>query len=561
MKTISQLMGALYFISFSFISAQDNQQLIVQFDENAEMSRVISNNRSYKKMRAKLLPIKQLSSTLNIWLLELQTSENIGEKNSRDMEKLVIEVNQYRGVKAVQYNQPVVLRAIPNDSLYSKQWQYQNNGHEQGVIDADIDAPEAWEITTGGKTAMGDEIVIAVIDGGIDLQHPDLKDNIWVNRDEIPNNHIDDDGNGYVDDIYGWNFNKNNNSVDNNGLGHWHGSPVSGIIGASGNNKIGVSGMNWSVKIMHLVANTTIADVISAYDYILNMRVRYNRTNGEEGAFIVATNTSLGINRGTPNDAPLWCAMYNALGSAGVLNVASTANDNIDVDIEGDLPTTCTSDYLISVTNTTATDNKEEFAAYGLKNIDLGAPGSGIFTIANQSTYDYFQGTSAAAPHVAGAVGLLYSANLPDFMQEVEQRPEETALLVKKCILRGTDTVQSLQNKSVTGGRLNLYAGLVELLRHYNVEPVPTKDNDEIKINAFYPNPTNNIVYLDFTVVESATNLTVEVFDALGRKTKQKEFGKINTGEHQIVLSMEDMAKGMYFIKINQTKAVKLLVY
>jgi len=180
---------------------------------------------------------------------------------------------------------------------------------------------------------------------------------------------------------------------------------------------------------MNIVANQTVADVIAAYDYVLTMRKRYNESNGERGAFVVATNASLGINNGKPSDHPLWCAMYNALGEAGVLSVGATANRTVDVDVRGDLPTTCTSNFLISVTNTNRQDELDG-AAYGKKHIDLSAPGSGAFTLNNYGDYSQFGGTSAAAPHVAGAIALLYSAPALAFMDAVHQNPSATALLV-----------------------------------------------------------------------------------------------------------------------------------
>jgi len=290
----------------TFCQAQPHQ-FILQLDEDITIqhlksSQTISPFTSYQ----------QLSKSLNIWL-----------------------------IKTAQFNEAVEQRNIPNDTWFADQWQYNNKGEAQGKMDADIDALKAWDFTTGGKTAFDDEIVVAVIDGGIDLNHPDLINNLWTNNQEIPNNQIDDDQNGYVDDYYGWNFNETIADIGNAGYGHWHGTPVTGIIGAEGNNYEGVCGVNWKAKIMNLVANQTVADVIAAYDYVLNMRKHYNETNGQEGAFVVATNASLGINEGKPSDHPLWCAIYDALGEEGILNVAATANQAINVDERGDLiPTT-----------------------------------------------------------------------------------------------------------------------------------------------------------------------------------------------------------------------------
>jgi hypothetical protein len=144
--------------------------------------------------------------------------------------------------------------------------------------------------------------------------HSDLTDNLWKNHKEIPGNGIDDDGNGYVDDYEGWNAVSQNGNVYSSGS---HGLNVAGIIGARGNNEMGVSGMNWDIKIMQIRLSQVREDnVLRAYEYALSHRKRYNESGGIEGAFVVATNSSWGIDRGRPEDAPLWCAFYDSLGNA-----------------------------------------------------------------------------------------------------------------------------------------------------------------------------------------------------------------------------------------------------
>lgn len=384
-----------------------------------------------------------VSDYMNIWLYSF--NEDAIDKN-----ELIRFLNRTPGVVVSQANHIIESRLVPNDPFFGQQWHHVQSG------DHDIDTDLAWETTTGGLTATGDEIVVCVVEpNGAKWDHPDLIDNHWVNINEIPNNGIDDDANGYVDDYDGWVVANNN---DNLSTGN-HGTQVSSMIGSRGNNSTGVTGVNWNVKLMQVqIANVSEAGVIAAYNYPLKMRKLYNQTNGAKGAFVVATNSSWGTDGGQPSSAPLWCNMYDSLGTYGVISVASTANNNVNVDVVGDLPTACPSDYLISVT---ATDNNDQrtFSGYGITTIDLGAPGDAVY-LAGASNYGNATGTSFASPCVAGAVGLLYSAPCTSLMQIAYASPSQAALNIVQYILDGVDPVASLATKLVTGGRMNVKTSL-----------------------------------------------------------------------------------------------------
>lgn len=444
--------------SFSSSNAKDNSayfsgELIIQLFDDSRPE-LLSNDFQTLKLRSKRL----LSKRLNIWLYEYDI---LAAKSTGD-ETLLASVSNHSEVAIAQFNHKVSLRStFPDDTDFGVQWGLHNIAQSGGIVHADIDAAEAWDIVTGDTTVSGDEIVIAVIDNGFQLDHPDL--NFWKNTLEIPNNGIDDDNNGYIDDYDGWNAYQSNGAISIRN----HGTHVSGICAARGNNGIGVSGVNWNVKVMPITGQSSSeATVVEAYGYVFEMRSRYNETGGAEGAFVVSTNSSFGIDFADPNNFPIWCSMYDAMGSIGIISVAATANRNIDIDAVGDMPTACGSDFLLSVTNTTNSDTKY-IAAYGATTIDLGAPGTAIYSTLPTNSYGYLTGTSMATPLVAGAVALMYSGACSSFMNKYKNDPVTYALLVRQAILDGTDPISALNGITVTGGRLNIFNSLNEMQQNF----------------------------------------------------------------------------------------------
>ncbi len=356
-------------------------------------------------------------------------------------------------IEAAQFNHTVQNReTLPNDPQLGQQWHHVENG------DHDIDSDLAWDITTGGAAADGSRIVVAVLEGGgANYNHVDLIDNHWVNEAEIPNNGVDDDENGFVDDYNGWNSGSNNDAIAAGG----HGTSVSGMIGAVGDNGIGGAGVNWDVDIMQvdMGGGLTESNVIAAYNYPFEMRAIFNESGGERGAFVVATNASWGIDLANPANYPVWCAYYDDLGEQGILNCGATANAQYNIDTQGDMPTGCSSPYMVAVTATNDNDVRT-FSGYGATTIDLGAPGENVFLSSGTSGYGNTSGTSFASPCVAGAIALVYSAPCPDLMGLALNNPQAAADLVRGYILDGTDEVSNLIGETVTGGRLNVYNAL-----------------------------------------------------------------------------------------------------
>lgn len=394
--------------------------------------------------------ISCLSKNMNIWLVQ-STAQNV-----------LVTLKACEAVKVVQYNHgQVVLRAlIPNDSLFNLQW----NLHNTGTPSADISAPQAWQLNHNNLTQTGDSIVIAVIDGGLgagfDIHHPDI--NFFVNHHEIPNNGIDDDGNGYIDDYYGWNVFGNNGNVYN--TSETHSTHVSGIAAAKGNNNIGIAGVCWGAKVLAVNgAAEDEAHVVMAYDYVIEMRKLYNQTAGAKGAFIVSTNSSFGVGSygANPDSFPIWCAMYDTLGSYGILSAVAVPDAAVNVDQVGDVPSGCPSNYLITVTSTTRTDGLNTQAAYGPTTVDIGAPGTGVMSCFPDSSYGYDNGTSMSSPHLAGAAAALFANACPALMQAYYARPDTIALLIRQYLFQSVDPLNSLLNITTTNGRLNLYHAMI----------------------------------------------------------------------------------------------------
>ena len=400
-----------------------------------------------------ILPKRLLSKRLNIWLFEISDSK---EPRADKMRRLTTN----KDVRIIQNNHTnIVMReAIPDDPYYTSQW-----------APAIMSLPQAWEeFTTGGVTATGDTIVVAVIDSGTDWTHEDL--NCWVNTHEIPNNHIDDDGNGYIDDYHGWNAYNHNGYVGSSN----HGTHVSGIIGAVGDNGKGVCGVNWNVQILPISGSSGEESVVvEAYSYVLEMRARYNETDGEEGAFIVATNSSFGVDYGNPDDYPIWCSMYDEMGNVGILSCGAGPNMNVNVDMVGDVPSTCPGDYLIGITNTTADDVKYGSAGYGINNIDIGAPGTAIYSTTPNNNYGNMTGTSMATPQVTGTIALMYAALPEEMMQNCKSDPAAFSLTMKYHLLNGADHLPSLDNLVAEGRRLNAY-GAIESMLYDSIVITPT---------------------------------------------------------------------------------------
>ncbi|MEM9991535.1 MAG: S8 family peptidase [Bacteroidota bacterium] len=520
----------LLFCSMSVLSLAQ-ETFIVQLEEKVELRDFLKSQAAYDLKLERIL-----FSAINLY--EFSASSKVR----------AAQLVQHPMVQEMQFNTFIEERTtLPNDPDFAKQWALQR-----------IDAPSAWDITTGGETINGDRIVVAILETGFEIEHPDLRDNIWQNPYEIPDNGIDDDQNGFVDDVNGWNFRGNtnfdpNHAISTDTLGQntfdrgAHGQQVTGIVGGGGDTGQGGVGINWQIDMMPLQYRS-VADIFAAYGYVYEMRRRYNMTNGRAGAFVVVTNASWGLTGIVPCAIEsAWNDCYEKLGEVGILTAAGVKNLSIDIDLEGDTPSGCPSDYLISVMNTDEADQKASDSAFGRTTVDIAAPGKSIFTTSVFDTYTGgFQGSSAATPHVSGAVALLYSMVCEELATEALSDPSATALQIKKAILDGADRVSALQDLNMTAGRLNLFKSMLEIQQQ--CDPMP---GEQLKIHSLAPNPVDaelNVIY----EADGLSEVEFRVYDVLGRLLQVVERMPCCQQVNAVRLQVATYPAGTYFLELVQ---------
>ena len=485
-----------------------------------------------------------LAKEWNIFLLQVN-------ENQDNSEQILSAARRAPSIHSAQWNYKVQERALePNDSEW---WR-------QGDMTF-IHAPDVWETSTGGLTPNGDTIVVAVLEKGALLTHPDLAPNRYWNWQDAPVNGtkdgIDNDGNGFVDDFGGYNPQTGSDDLGTKGF---HGTAVCGIIGARGNNSQGVTGVNWFVKLLNISGMDFESEIIQGYEYVGNMRRIYNQTNGAKGAFIVATNASFGFDFERAVDHPIWCAVYDSLGKVGVLNVGATINSNVDVDTQGDMPTTCPSEYLIAVTNVTKSGTKVQGAGYGNVSIDLGAPGSDTYSTYNSGgqgndipSYNAIGGCSAAAPHVTGGIALLYSLGCEPFTSDAITNPVACARRVRDVILNNVEPNGTLTGITTTGGHLDLgnaLDGVRKICDGATVGPLQLLDvrilQEGSRVRVYYQTP-------------NFQPYTFRVFNMLGQQLFEDQWTPQQFSEsyYDFDFDTANLPKGVYVFSIGRGNAIK----
>lgn len=325
-----------------------------------------------------------------------QQSDNISVDNAI----AALETSSF--VEFAEPNYIVQPSVIPNDPRFSELWGMNNTGQTGGTADADIDAVEGWDISTGS-----DSILVAVIDTGVDWDHEDLAANIWTNPNEIPNNGVDDDSNGYIDDVRGWDFVDDDNDPDEGG-GTFHGTHVAGTVGAVGNNGIGVTGGAWNVTIMPVrflgPSGGTTADAILSVNYSVDNGAIISNNSWGGGGFSNALRSA--IDSGRQNDQ---------------IFAAAAGNSNVDNDASPFYPSSYDLDNIVSVAASDDNDAPAGFTQWGATSVDIAAPGVAILSTMPNDTYGLLDGTSMATPLTSGALAVIRSKAPNANYQEIIQ--------------------------------------------------------------------------------------------------------------------------------------------
>ena len=351
----------------------------------------------------------------------------------------------------------------------------------QAVPGIDIGLADAWRLYDGGSR----DVVVALVDTGIDYTHEDLVGRIWTNTDEIPGNGIDDDGNGYVDDVYGWNFYSGTNDVYV-GTEDAHGTHGAGTIAANAGNGVGIAGIVQSdhVKVMAVKAlggsdgSGTTASIIQA--------IQYAEANGAQ-----ICNLSLGSSQNDP-------ALYRTIASSKMLFVVAAGNDGTDLETAPSYPASYDLDNLIAVANIRYDGELDPTSSYGAASVDLAAPGSYILSTTPGDTYSYMTGTSMAAPMVSAAAAMVYSAF-----------PKATLADVKDILLASVHKLDCLTGRTATGGMLDLGAAMAGAVTASTGRAWAEPD-----LTAYTDNPP--VISLSLSQWLGRRYLTVQVLDADG---------------------------------------------
>ena len=365
-----------------------------------------------------------------------------------DVEKTAGTLSRTAGLAYAQPNFIYHTNLIPNDPGGGSTWPLWDM---EG-----IGAFDAWDVNTGSGN-----MIVGVVDVGIDYMHEDIAGNMWVNAQEIPGNGIDDDSNGVIDDVYGKNCITGSGDPMDDSTSVWHGTHVAGSIGAVGNNGVGIVGVNWDVRLMALKflnsqGSGTDFDAIDCIDYALNMKAR--------GEPIGVLNNSWG---GEDYTEGLLDAVVRS-HEAGILFVAAAGNDSESTDCVPEYPASFEVPNVVSVASTAKDDTfAGQYSNYGRTSVDLGAPGHYIMSLKGNNSYGTLSGTSMATPHVAGAAALL-----------MDTYPAETHLDAKRRILAGVDRLDALEGRTLTYGRLNVANAINGIEPDYDGDAIPTGEDN-----------------------------------------------------------------------------------
>lgn len=419
-------------------------EFVIFIDETQALSSVESEGKDYltkevfikfkQAPQVKIMTTQVQSNKNTLVATSLENFEFVGDTKLIKLKDLDVEqaLKHYQDHPAIEYIEPnykYYLDSVPNDPHFSNLWGLHNSGQTGGAADADLDAPEAWD-----AVGAGNEVLVAVLDTGIDFNHEDLADNVWTNPNEIADNGVDDDGNGYIDDLHGYDFYSNDGTPQD---GDSHGTHCAGTIAAVGSNNKGVIGVNPHAKIVALKifsdagSYAGVDNVVKAIEYSVDVGAKVSSNSWGGGSYSQTLKNAIA-----------------QAGQAGQLFIAAAGNSGGNNDTSPHYPSNYALNNIIAVASTDHNDQLSSFSCYGQTSVDLGAPGSSIYSTVPNS-YGYKSGTSMATPHVSGVASLVWS-----------HTPTLSHTEVKQKILNYVDPLAALNGKTVSGGRLNAYQAI-----------------------------------------------------------------------------------------------------
>jgi subtilisin family serine protease len=422
--------------------------------------------------RAAIQSVTSLSTDSELYRIKMAKDQ--------DLKQALVALNADPMIKYAEpnyiYHALDTVNETPNDPELNKLWGLKNTGQADadgllGISGSDINVLPLWKEGLVGSR----DVTVAVIDTGVDWNHPDLVNNIYTNTKEIPGNNIDDDNNGFIDDVHGWNFaGKNSSSLDD----HDHGTHCAGTIGAEGNNSLGVVGVNWKVSILPVKfldagGGGSLADAVDAINYARKMKVQVMSNSWGGGPFSQAMKDAIEETR-----------------KDGILFIAAAGNESTNNDSSPSYPASYDIGNVISVAATNNQDQIASFSNYGSKTVHVAAPGVKIYSTVRDGKYGAKSGTSMATPHVAGIVALMRSIY-----------PQMDVSEIKSRLIKTSTPVQGLKKKVIARGRVNVFNAVNNIVPpssepdeslwktvDYAVEsPHPYKDRDDLKFQVNYP--------------------------------------------------------------------------
>ncbi len=489
------------FILGSQLSAQNNPLNRIVWLKNPETS--------IQQLLRDFESVKEIYAPMGLWEVNSDVEWTSIELKTDDYWEKLSEV------RTTHLNREVTKRVVPNDAFYGNQPYLGHIGLEY-----------IWNYQKNGVNTYGDSVVIAYIDDGADTSHPDLLGNLYINRNEIPWNGIDDDENGYVDDYQGWNSGDRSPLVFSPvSVLDGHGTSVAGVLGARGNNKEGITGVNWNIKI--LPVNTYPEDllniesaVLRAMVYVFKQKQLFLNSQKTKGINVVALNMSLGMDNAFPSDAEYWCSLFDSLGSVGVWSYNATTNRNVDVGVNGDIPTLCRSPFLISV-NSSNIEDLHYSSGFSDTFVELAAPGVNIevttpWSFNPNKPYISETGTSFASPMVAGISALIETMACKKYLDLKISDPDSAMGIWRTWFKASVAKNDNLKSKTAWGGRVDaegLWNEMVNWCSNFDTTYLEIKKPVKEVRFEIYPNPSGT----KCSIWSSKAGI-LQVFDATGRQ-------------------------------------------